>query len=241
MSEQRYNQTKVFEYREAVTELHELSKSVEQRIVCAFDNGDNQAVHAALAELKAGGAELEKLRSTLKPTDLFIAKYNIQVHGPHEVSFVLPKGVSRYEVLCEAQELVTERVLIDPYELNDRANDHRFTVACMTPERIRIDGHVEGGDGKTRAEQDAFLKAKGLSLATLEDLAAAFVAFYVATGEPLFAWNKKWNDESFQVRAAGGELHFGSYGLCESLIFSDDDSDSNFAVSARITRHSKTS
>ncbi len=213
MSEQRYDQTKVSEYREAATKLHEALLTVEQRLDAAFENGINQDVHDALAELNASGVELEKLRLTLTPTDLFIAKYNIQVHGSHEVSFVLPTGVSRYEMLSEAQRVVTERDLVWPNDLKKWEKNPKFTDACTTPERIQIDGHVEGGDWKTKAEQVTLLKTKGLPLASLEDLAGAFVVFYVATGEPLFGWYNKSYGQSFAVRAAGGELSFDSSGL----------------------------
>ncbi len=147
MPEQRYDQTKVTEYRAAATELHELFTRFEQRIESAFENGNNQAVRDALAELKASGTEFQKLRATLSPTDLFVAKYNIQVHGAHEVSFVLPQGVSRYEMLCEAQGVVTGQALVLPAVLKWWAKDPRFADTCTTPERIQIDGHVEGGMG----------------------------------------------------------------------------------------------
>ncbi len=233
MSEQRYDQTKVTDYREAAIKLHELSLTVEQRIDSAFENGIDQAVHDALAELKASGAELQKLRSTLSPTDLFIAKYNIQVHGSHEVSFVLPTGVSRYEMLLEAQEVVREReglYLAWPDWLKEWEKNSKFTDTCTTPERIQIDGHVEGGDGMPKSKQLTLLETKGLSLATLEDLAAAFVAHYVATGEDLF--------ENKVVRAAGGALDFASYGLDVDDVV-DGNSNSYVAVSARVPRNSK--
>jgi hypothetical protein len=226
--EQRYDQTKVSEYREAATKLHELSARVDQRIESAFENGINQAVLDALAELKASGTELQKLRATLSPTELFIAKYNIQVHGPHEVSFVLPQEVSRYEMLSEAQGLVNERDLVWPIQLTIWQTDPKFTNTCSTPERIQIDGHVEGGDGKTRDKQEAFLKRKGLPLVSLEDLAAAFVAFYVAAGTSLF--EGKW------VRAAGGAFSFNTGGLVVGAV-DDGSSFRNLAVSARVPRN----
>jgi hypothetical protein len=228
--EQRYDQTKVTEYRAAATELHELSTRVEQRIDSAFENGIDQAVHDALAELKASGAEFQKLRSTLTPSQLFIAKYNIQVHGPHEVSFVLPQGVSRYEMLLEAQGVVRERNLVWSDDLKKWEKNSKFTDTCTTPERIQIDGHVEGGDGMPKDKQLKLLETKGLSLATLEDLAAAFVAHYVATGKDLFEYKV--------VRAAGGALYFFSNGLGVRDV-RDDNSARNVAVSACVPRNSK--
>jgi hypothetical protein len=60
-------------------------------------------------------------------------------------------------------------------------------------------------------------------------LAAAFVAFYVATGKDLF--------EGQWVRAAGGALDFDSNGLDVSDI-GDDRSFSFVAVSSRVPRPS---
>jgi hypothetical protein len=79
-------------------------------------------------------------------------------------------------------------------------------------------------------KQLTLLETKGLSLATLEDLAAAFVAHYVATGEDLF--------ENKVVRAAGGALDFASYGLDVDDVV-DGNSNSYVAVSARVPRNSK--
>jgi hypothetical protein len=203
-----YDKTKVAEYREAATKLHDSLSAAEQRMDAAIENGDKAAAQAALDEATASGEAFKALRSTLSRTDLFVAKYNIQVHGPHEVSFVLPRGVSRYEMLCEAQELVKnrdQRDLVYPDHLNRRMGDARFTASCDQPERIQIDGHVEGGDAMTRKDQEAFLQREGLEQAELEDLAAAFVAHWVATGQDLL--------ENKLVRAVGGALYFSSKGL----------------------------
>jgi hypothetical protein len=85
----------------------------------------------------------------------------------------------------------------------------------------------------TEGEQLTFLKTKELPLASLEDLATAFVAHYVATGEPLFGWyHDSW---SFVVRATGTALNFDSYGLVEYVI-GDNPSYRHVAVSARVPR-----
>ena len=235
MSSLRYNEAKVREYREAATKLHESLSAADKRMDAAIENGDKAAAQAALDEATASGEAFRDLRSKLKPTDLLVAKYNIQVHGPHEVSFVLPRGVSRYEMLCEAQELVAERDkrdLVYPPHLKEWGKDARFTASCESPERIQIDGHVKGGDGKTREQQEKFLTTKGLEQAQLEDLAVAFVANYVATGEPLFGWYRN-NPRCFVVRAVGGALGFLSDGLCVCDVV-DDYSNRVVAVASRV-------
>ncbi len=235
MAESLYNPAKVTEYRDSAVKLHALRRKVKERFDSAVESGDKQAAQSALADLKASGAAFKELRNTLTPTDLFIAKYNIQVHGSHEVSFVLPKGVSRSEMLCEAQGLVAEREngrnLVWSHYLKRWKDDKAFQATTTTPEWIQIDGHVDGGDAKNRAKQEAFLKDKRLPQANLEDLAAAFVAFYVATGKNLF--------EEKLVRAAGGALIFDSYGLGVSGI-GGAYSDSGMAVSSRVPRNQET-
>ncbi len=230
-----YDEQGVKLYRDTAVKLHALRRKVAERFDSAVEYGDKQAARNALAELKASGAAFKELRNTLSPTDLFIAKYNIQVHGSHEVSFVLPKGVSRSEMLCEAQGLVAEREngrnLVLPNYLKTCTDDKTFQATTTTPEWIQIDGHVDGGDAKNRADQEAFLKDKRLPQANLEDLAAAFVAFYVATGKNLF--------EGKVVRAAGGALDFFIIGLDVSGI-DDDNSHGSVAVSSRVPRNQET-
>ena len=145
MQEFRYDKTKVAEYREAAVKHHGVLFTADKRMDQAIENGDKAEANAALKDATASGEAFKALRSTLSRTDLFVAKYNIEVHGPHEVSFVLPRGVSRYEMMCEAQELVQDRDgrdLVYPYHLKELGSDARFTASCDQPERIRIDGHV---------------------------------------------------------------------------------------------------
>jgi hypothetical protein len=232
-----YDKDKVTRYRDAATELHELRVKKGQQIESAIESGDKVLARSALEGLKASGAEFHKLRATLTTRDLFVAKYNIQVHGPHEVSFVLPKGVSRVEMLREGQELVSEQKLVYPPRLEEWQTDNAFTASCSTPERIRINARVQGGDAQDRATQETLVvESLKLTLPTLEDLAAAFVANYVATGEPLFGWFNEANQWSFVVRAAGGALYFDSGGLCASAIY-DDNGYSDVAVAALVPRN----
>jgi hypothetical protein len=228
VQELRFDKTKVAEYRDAATKLHESLSAAEQRMDAAIENGDKAAAQAALDEATASGEAFKALRSTLSRTDLFVAKYNIQVHGPHEVSFVLPRGVSRYDMILEAHVLVAERDgrdLVYPNDLKRVVEKPPFTTSCDQPERIQIDGNVEGGDGKTRKQQERFLTTKGLEQAQLEDLAAAFVAHWVATGQDLL--------ENKFVRAVGGALRFVSVGL---VVFGigDGNGSCDVAVASRV-------
>jgi hypothetical protein len=212
-----YDRKPIEELKAAAKELHELSRGVGRAIDSAAETGELQRAKDAFAELQLKTAEYETFRATLSPEVLFLAKYNVEVHGPHEVSFVLPKGVSRIEMLQEAQALVGDRDLIYPARLTEWQQDPTFTAVATTTQRIHIDGHVEGGDAKSREEQEAFLTAQGLQMPSREDLAAAFVAHYIATREPLFGFFEN-EDYTYWVRAAGGALDFLSDGLGDSGI-----------------------
>ena len=233
MSQQSYNRKQLQDLRTAAKELHELSLGVERAIDSAAETGELQKAKDAFAELELKTAEYEKFRATLSPEVLFLAKYNVEVHGPHEVSFVLPKGVSRIEMLQEAQSLVGDMNLIYPDRLTKWQQDPKFTAVAAATQRIHINGRVQGGDAQSREQQEAFLTAEGLQMPSLEDLAAAFVAHYIATKEPLFGWYDKSIGTSFIVRAAGGALYFYSVGLYISVIF-DDDRNDHVAVAAAL-------
>jgi hypothetical protein len=228
-----YDRKPIKALKAAAKELHELSRGVGRAIDSAAETGELQRAKDAFAELEARTKEYDKLREKLGPAGIFLAKYNVEVHGPHEVSFVLPKGVSRIEMLQEAQALVGDRNLIYPDYLTSWQQDPKFTAVAAPTQRIHIDGHVKGGDAKSREEQEAFLKAQGLQMPSREDLAAAFVAHYIATKEPLFGWYNKSNGWSFGVRAAGGALYFVSDGL-NVYDVSDDYRDGYVAVAAAL-------
>lgn len=232
MSHESYDRKQLQDLKAAAKELHELSLGVERAIDSAAETGELQKAKDAFAELEARTKEYDKLREKLGPAGIFLAKYNVEVHGPHEVSFVLPKGVSRIEMLQEAQSLVGDMNLIYPDRLTKWQQDPKFTAVAAATQRIHINGHVEGGDEKSREQQEAFLTAQGLQMPSLEDLAAAFVAHYIATREPLFGFYKK-NDYTYVVRAAGGALGFPSQGLLDGDI-GDDVRSAVVAVAAAL-------
>jgi hypothetical protein len=234
VSTQSYDRKQIQDLQAAAKELHELSLGMERAIDHAAKRGEIQAAKDAFSELQIKTAAYEKFRKRVSPEGLFIAKYNIEVYGPHEVSFVLPKGVSRIQILKEAQGLVGERDLISPDDLTKWEKDLTFKTLAKTSQGIRIDGHVAGGDARTRAEQETVLKEKGLQMSRIQDLATAFVAYYIATREPVFGFYKNVN-YTFWVRAAGGALLFDSNGLSGCVIGDNYDFD-HVAVAAALPR-----
>lgn len=197
-------------YCQAAEDLREFSKETRNRFEAARRAGDLEAAREALSSLEARTEELKKLRMTLSPQEIFIAKYSVEVHGPHEVSFTIPRGVSRMEMLREAHAIFErESNLVSAAGFMFWEKSPAFTAEVPTPERFRIQGNVIGGEALTRGEQERFLKERELSMPRSEDLASAFVAHYVATKEPLFKWfNPRRTSCSYVIRASSGALFF---------------------------------
>jgi hypothetical protein len=148
-------------------------------------------------------SELSRIRIAQRQD--FATKYNIRVLGKSQVSFTLPSGTSRIDLLNEATVLAVacfNRSAVRPKCLDIWRKQSAFT-AKVTKELTRsIDGNVRGSMYMERAEQEA----KGWNNVDLCDLATAHVAYFIATGKDLFANNT--------VRARGGALIFSFYGLC---------------------------
>ncbi len=233
-------------YRNAVEHLLEFSRKARQRFEAAHGAGDLAAAHEALSTLEARTEEFKKLRSTLTPHEIFIAKYSVEVHGPHEVSFTIPQGVSRIEMLREAHGIIEkESCLVSAAGFMSWEKAPAFTSEVVTPERIRIVGFVAGGDRMTRAEQEVLLQRRNLSMPASEDLAAAFAAYYVATEEPLLKWYERPRSAcSYIIRSQGGALMFMKGAGIGGMLVDDALCATNFTgigVSARIESTAKSS
>lgn len=217
MPQQKHNSEQLRAYREVAAELRELSLGVKEHIDQAGQTGELQQAKATLSELQLRTEEFRTLREALGSTCIFLAKYNVVVLNEHTVSFVLPRGVSRIEVLQEARGVVQDQELIYPNQLHRWMEDPKFTKKVERSEPICICGHVKGSADKDRAEQESIVGKENVPL--LEDLAVAFAINWIATGEPLFGWYNKSNEWCHEVRAVGGALDFSLYhGLGLSVI-----------------------
>lgn len=210
-----YDSHALQQYRDRAAELAKFRQSVEQKI------GQVEIAEAqkVFDELTLRTKELEDYRLTLNPKDLFMAKYNVTVVNEQTVSFVIPRGTPRIDILEEAQRLVGNDSLIEPGTLQEWRADDRFTTHMARTELVCIDGCVEGLNDLEREHQEVALKSRGLSMATFEDLSVAFAAFWVATNEPLFGWFyiARPRTESRFARATGGTLDYYEHrGLCKS-------------------------
>jgi len=223
-------------YRALAPEMAEYKKEVEGRLKECQQSGDLQGARDLLEEVSLRTKPFIDLQRELGPKGILLAKYGVEVINDHTVMFVIPKGVSRIEILEEVQGLIEHTdggPFIDPTYLEQIKKIDRYSSKQSTSKRLCIDGHVPGGDGKTRKQQEAFL-GKEFTMANFEDLAVAFCLHWLATGEPLFGWYRKQNDYSYWIRAVGVALFFDVNGLLAYSIDGDDDWD-DIGVSACVS------
>ena len=249
-----YNPENSKKLREQACALSEYQQTAQAEIQVATQEGDLDKARGVLEAATLRIKEYENFRESLSKEELLLAKYGVEVINEHTILFVIPKGTSRISILEEANKLVLERDgrdLITPHQLPAWQKDKRFTKEQEASKRLCIDGHVQGVDGKTREEHEAFLNGKstlmkkaaallGLGLKEpfampeMQDLAVAFSLHWVATGEPLFEEYAKQNGWSFAIRCVGGALGFGRRGLGGGRFFGGSDGD-DVGVSALVS------
>jgi hypothetical protein len=182
MALEQYDSDALRQYRAKAIELGDLHASLRGTL----EQLNPTEAQAEFEWFAVRSKELDDLRAQLKPEELFMAKYSIVVVNDHTVSFVIPQGVSRIELLSEANALIKGRPLFHPQVFEGWTRTTSFTTPLQRTERGCIDGHEEGLKGKALDDLRALLQKHGLQLATSEDLAVAFAAFYVATGHSIF-------------------------------------------------------
>ncbi len=134
----------------------------------------------------------------------FVSKYSVEKINDHQVRFIIPKGISRIDLLEEAQGIprgLYGQDAVSPDRLKKWQKEDNFISKTTSTTKLWIDGRVEGLDAKTRKEQESVIGA----MAPLADLAVAHTAFFILTGEDLF--------QGQSVRACGGSPYFFSFGL----------------------------
>jgi len=213
------------DYRIKQEVLRELQVAARAGFIAARDKGDLKGLRHWSEQLEAGVAAFEDFRKKLSPLEQFVVKYNISELGEHQVKLVLPAGVSRIELLQDAQGLSQQyrgQDAVWPNQYKKWEQLAEYKVILPTPTLIMIDGCVDGTLGDSRANQERFLKDKKLKMPTLHDLAVAQVGYFMMSGKDLFC--DRW------VRAVGGVLYFYSHGLDGGNV--GDGSGSNVAASA---------
>jgi hypothetical protein len=143
----------------------------------------------------------------------FVAKYDIKVLGESQVSFTLPHGSSRIDLLNEAQEIAPKligRDAIYPPRLKAWQEHPAFTSRLGEGLERAVDGCVQHSNNQTNSEQ----LAQNLLDVSLPDLACAHAAFLIATKRNLFNGDNvvRTNDES-AYGGYGRALYFSRGGL----------------------------
>jgi hypothetical protein len=234
--ELEYNPERPKALRDRVADLAKLQSASEQALTEAMREGDLDKASGVLEKASLAVREYEDFRKDFTPKEILLAKYGVEVINDHTVMFVVPKGVSRIEILEEVQGLIKHPnggdFIYKPH-LERWRKDQAFSLPQGESKRLCIDGHVQGGDGKTRKEQEAFL-GEEFTMASFEDLAVAFCLHWVATGEPLFGWYDRQEGYSYEIRAVGDALFFDVFGLRANSIIVDRDYDT-IGVSACVS------
>ena len=95
----------IAEYKEAQTKLSELMKNAVTGFAAAQKVGDFAAAKAWSETLVVPIASLKEQFLQLSPRDQFVSKYSVEKINDHQVRFIIPKGVSRIDLLNEALEI----------------------------------------------------------------------------------------------------------------------------------------
>ncbi len=151
----------------------------------------------------------------------FVEKFNVRVLGNTEVSLTIPKGVSRLDLVKEAEQIAVAsdlfRHVAQPAQIDAWSKCSEFTKPVESDTKIAVDCMVLGSEEMTYQRQKEFLEPIG-GMAKLEDLAVAHIALSLAT-----EWRDAFrnSDRSYTVRAEGGQLFCSLTGLTVPTFFSD--------------------
>ncbi|MCX6113875.1 MAG: hypothetical protein NTV65_01500 [Proteobacteria bacterium] len=140
----------IAEYKEAQTKLSELMKNAITGYAAAQQVGDLDAAKAWSETLVLPIASLKEQFLQLSPRDQFVSKYSVEKINALQVRFVLPKGVSRIDLLNEAQGIAMGlygRDAVYPSQLEDWQKEDDFRTKTTSTTKLGIDGRVEGLDG----------------------------------------------------------------------------------------------
>jgi len=209
MRPENSNDQELKQYRQAAADLEAVYRDVGERIHQSKQEDDLAAGYEALSELETRMEDFKNLRSSLSPLNLFLVTYNVEVHGPYEVSFVIPRGTSRFDLLREAYEFLPEEQLISGLiQLRVWATEPRFIEASDATERVHIKVHDDRRFQEANAVNE-YLKEKDAVMANFEDVVTAFAVHFVATQDALFPEDEDTLDSEL-VMTTGASLRFDS-------------------------------
>lgn len=200
------------EYREKAAQLAEMREEIGEK----GGSVPLEDLQRSFNELTLRTKEFNDLRNALGPYGIFLIKYGVEVVNSHTVSFVVPKGVSRMDILEEALQVSGCDQFIQRFRMQGWKGYSEFNSRAEHSEFVCIDGCVQGLAGESLERQKQLLVEKGFDPVTMEDLIVACATFYIATGEPVFGWFDRSSQQSFYVRWGTGALVFedGEFKSC---------------------------
>lgn len=211
--------TRIASYRAAMERLAEARQSALEKRLPTQAPADVVAGQEALNQLKLALKEFKETRNGLglDSRELFITRFNIEVITKGRVSLVLPAGVTRSDMLKEAQAIALEhydKAIIHAIQMHFWCGNERFTESSNAPSRIEIQGIVRGSENKNVTDQRRFLAKQGFTLPETRDLIIAHAAHIVATGESMIS--------DFVIRASDGSVRYYPFGLEEDSSWGKD-------------------
>ena len=199
------------EYAAAQAKAQRVNTEAIEAFESAKSRGDLDAARNTVEQLEAISEELKRMRAQFTPRELLIGKYSIEAHDANTVSLIIPKGLSRLELIQDVERMQAagefpEQGIIDHESFVEW--EIKMDLAEVVPEdlRIKITGAVSGGDSLSRRKQVAFLTKKGFAIAPVEDAVVAHAAMFGAIGTDLFAG-------VWAVRVDRGTLQFAQDGI----------------------------
>jgi hypothetical protein len=231
MNQTHYTSQTRDRYLEEISKVAAARQEVEVQLGRLQEvGGSPDPVHEALQELNLRTKELEQVREQIGPVSTFLASLAVEVTKDRTISFVIPRGLARYEILQEAEVLnalhfpeTRLRSIMRSTALERWRKDMRFRAIASQPEYRCIQGVFPGSEGLSSAAQRDLLATKGLCHPGMEDLAVACVLFFVATRQSLFETlfeteppRGKQTAKRYIVCAADAELVFTPLGLTDT-------------------------
>ena len=189
MSGTRSQHTTLDEYQRAVEKLSAARELAQSTHEDAQSRGDAAATAQNLADLSTALADFKKVREGLSPVDLLRVESNAEIVGDHHIAFVLPRGVSKLELLERAQEVYQETSsdhLIQPDTLVIWAKNPAFQETYDTPQRIEVIGCVPDSPGLSKEPQEALLAQQGCRFANPAEASLGFALYLIFTKESFF-------------------------------------------------------
>jgi hypothetical protein len=196
-------------YLKKAQEVHATRQEVERASESTQASGDISHLQHSFQQLTCKTKELQDIRERIGPIGVFLAQYGVEVLDKHTVGYVMPRNATHLEMIRAGLEALQGSITISEPTLASWEKSERFTTPASEPQYIHVQARVRDCDGKSEQRQQHILKEMGVELVGLENLAAAFVAFYAARSASIFGTMTYYGADPV-IRANGGGLQYTS-------------------------------